>query len=171
MSSFKYRDKEYDAEKLVAISSQGVTIKVDIDKLDIVGNLKSSHIFVVANEGRYDVLGGTLFRNRETGIPSPSQTVKLLSKPVLKKALIPEKPAVDVNAPIYADGEYRHSSSQYGHRDERPRQFAPRYEERRPADFGDRRPRFAAPDQNRPQGDNRQRTFPQDARPQKTYSR
>ena len=171
MSSFKYRDKEYDAEKLVAISSQGVTIKVDFDKLDIVGELESSHIFVVANEGRYDVLGGKLFRNRETGIPSPSQTVKLLSKPVLKKALIPETPAVDVNAPIYADGDYRRAPSRYDQGFDRPRHDGPRYEERRPPDYGDRRPRFAAPDQSRPQGDSRQRTFPQDARPHKPFNR
>lgn len=114
MSFITYRGKEYIAAKLAAISGQGVSIAVPLDKIDIVASIPSPAVIVVANGDRFDMLGGTLHIDRKTGQTAISQKVKLLSRMVLKKAVPPEVQPVRAAAP------------------------APRYEPRRPPSYPSR---------------------------------
>lgn len=131
MGSFKYRDKEYDAEKLVLCGGQGAPAKIDVSTINIVGDLESEHILVVASEGRYDMLGGQLTRNRQTNEPSQFQKVRILSRPVLKKALIPDASAVP------SEQETRLTSPQH-----RPAYGQPRSYDRPHDNHREERPRF-----------------------------
>lgn len=122
MSSFTYRDKEYDADKLVLCGSQGVSARIDLKDINQVGSLESEHLIVVACEGRYDMLAGKLCFNQKTGEASEKQKVRILSKPVLKKALIQE--AVQYQEPVAPDTQSRPAYGQ-------PRQYDRRPEQRR----------------------------------------
>jgi hypothetical protein len=129
MSSFTYRDKKYDAAKLVTISGLGADAKIDVKLIDKVFDFPCTNITVVANGDRYDMFGGTLFKNKVTGEPSPFQGVKLLSKHVLKKALFTEP----VAAPPIAAYEPRRNQDNYPRTD---------YSRRDYTQNNDRSPRF-----------------------------
>lgn len=130
MGSFTYRDKEYDAEKLVLCGGQGAPARIDLKDINQVGNLESEHVIVVACEGRYDMLAGKLCRNQQTGEVSEKQKVRILSKPVLKKALIQETPlSQEPQAPVVQARPHFGQPRQYDRRPEQRRDDRPRYSE------------------------------------------
>lgn len=82
MTIINYREKRYEVGKLKAVAQHGVSIKVETQKINVlnpgVGDLTMR--VVVATGDRYDLLMGVLEEGKAM------QRVKLLSKPVLKKA-------------------------------------------------------------------------------------
>lgn len=81
-----YREKEYDVAKLARVTSQGVEMKVALDKINLVATSDSPRIAVVASGENYDMVSGSLQKLAD-GTLKQTQVVYLLSKPVLKKAL------------------------------------------------------------------------------------
>lgn len=82
MTIINYREKRYEVGKLKAVAQHGVSIKVETQKINVlnpgVGDLTMR--VVVATGDRYDLLMGVLEEGKAM------QRVKLLSKPMLKKA-------------------------------------------------------------------------------------
>lgn len=77
-----YRDKQYSIERLSSIARLGVALTIETSKINILNKDAGTKdaLVVVANGDNYDLLCGIVDPEAKT------QNVRLLSKPVLKKA-------------------------------------------------------------------------------------
>ena len=89
MLEFAYNGKTYITKTLLLLETQGIALKVPVEKLKIINKIDNDVLIVVANGDGYDVLAGRLAMIPNSTIVCENQKVRMLSKVVLKKALKP----------------------------------------------------------------------------------